>query len=137
MGQCLCGAVRFTAKGLSAEAAACHCGMCLRWAGGPWIGVMTRSLDWQDTDALQVIASSAWAERGFCNRCGSSLYYRLTAPGKYHGALSIALGALDDTSGITVTKEWFIDRKPSAYALAGEHQLFTEAQALGMLDDGA
>jgi hypothetical protein len=134
-GQCLCGAVRFTAKGMQSEAAACHCGMCLRWSGGPFIGVMTESLAWQAAEALQVIASSAWAERGFCNRCGSSLYYRLTAPGKYHGATSIALGALDDTRGITLTKEWFVDRKPDAYALAGEHRLFTEADALAMLGD--
>lgn len=134
-GGCLCGAARFVAQGLSAEAAACHCGMCLRWAGSPWIGVMTKSLSWQAEDSLQVVRSSTWAERGFCNRCGSSLYYRLTAPGKYQGATSVSLGALDEVAGITLTKEWFVDRKPDAYAFAGALEHFTEAQALAMLEE--
>ena len=128
----MCGAVQFTAKDVSDEGSACHCGMCRRWAGGPWIGVSVKSVEWRGGDALQVVKSSAWAERGFCNRCGSGLFYRVTAEGKYQGMTSISLGALDDQSGITLTKEWFIDRKPDAYALEGDRKRVTEAEVAAM-----
>jgi hypothetical protein len=61
------------------------------------------------------------------------LFWRLTAPGKYQGATSVTLGALDDRSGVKLLKEWFIDRKPEGYAFAGERQCITEAEALAML----
>lgn len=126
-GKCLCGAVQFTAEEVSSEASACHCGMCLRWAGGPWIGVSVGSIAWQSDDTLQVAKSSKWAERGFCNACGSGLFYRVTAEGKFHGMTSVSLGALDDPSGFTLTKEWFIDKKPDSYGLEGERTRLTEA----------
>ena len=38
-GQCLCGAVKFTAKDISNNVEACHCGMCRKWGGGPLMAV--------------------------------------------------------------------------------------------------
>ena len=131
-GKCLCGAVVLLAKDIDPKASACHCGMCLRWAGGPWIGVPAKELVFGDDDAVGVVQSSAWAERGFCQRCGSGLFYRVTAEGKHQGMTSVSLGLLDDTSGITITKEWFIDKKPDAYALEGDRERFTEAEVLAM-----
>lgn len=134
-GKCMCGAVRFTAKDLG-EASACHCGMCRRWAGGPWIGVSAGPIEWQDDEALEVVESSAWAERGFCRKCGSGLFYRITAEGKHQGVTSVSLGALDDPKGIALTKEWFIDRKPDVYALAGDRERVTEAEIMAAFGGG-
>ena len=78
--------------------------------------------------------ASELAERAFCNRCGSSLFWRMTAEGPYKGTTSVTLGSLDDRSGVTLVKEWFIDRKPDGYAMAGERECITEAAALAMLD---
>ena len=132
----MCGAVTFTAKGVSAEGSVCHCGMCRRWAGGPWMGVSVDSIDWQKNDSLTTLQSSKWAERGFCSKCGSGLFYRLTADGKYQGMTSVSLGSLDDPSGITLTKEWFIDKKPDAYTLAGDRKKVTEAEVFAMFSGG-
>ncbi len=131
-GQCLCGAVTYTAKGLRDELSACHCGMCRRWAGGAFLAISTEGVAWQGEDNIQTIQSSDWAERGFCKKCGSGLFYRVTAPGKFHGVTSLAFGTLDDQSGLSLTKEWFIDRKPEAYTFAGEHHTVTEAEVLAM-----
>lgn len=111
--------------------------MCLRWAGGPWIGVSVKSIDWQDRATVTTIQSSDWAERGFCNKCGSGLFYRITAEGPHHGAGSVSLGALDDGNGLSLTKEWFIDKKPDTYELAGERDCITEAQAFAMFGAGS
>ena len=44
-------------------------------------------------------------EYGFCNRCGSSLFWRAKAlPDK----LCIAAGTLDQPTGLTTVKAWFI-----------------------------
>ncbi|MCA9653316.1 MAG: GFA family protein [Myxococcales bacterium] len=131
-GRCMCGAVRFTAVGMRTEITACHCDMCRRWSSGPFFAVGCERLELEDEDALGVISSSSWAERGFCRSCGSSLFYRITAPGKLQGATTVSLGTLDDQGGLTLVKEWFIDKRPEAYALAGEHECVTEAQVFAM-----
>ena len=38
-GRCLCSAVKFSAKNISNNVGACHCGMCRRWGGGPLMAV--------------------------------------------------------------------------------------------------
>ncbi len=128
----MCGAVSFTAKQTSEGASSCYCGMCRRWSGGVWMGVGAKAIEWQSDEALRTIQSSAWAERGFCSQCGTGLFYRVTAEGKHHGVLSVSLGCLDDTSGLQIQREWFIDRKPEAYALAADHESVTEAAAFAM-----
>ncbi len=44
------------------------------------------------------------------------------------GATTVAMGTLDDQSGIEIVREWYIDLKPAAYALAGDRESLTEAQ---------
>lgn len=135
-GKCMCGAVSYTAEIADSQCSACHCGMCRRWTGGPLLAVSAKDIQWQGEDSLATIASSDWAERGFCSKCGSGLYWRITAPGRFEGATSVPLGTLDDQSGLTLSREWFIDKKPDAYALAGEHRCVTEAEAFAMLNGG-
>ena len=133
-GKCLCGAVTYEAK-VHADASACHCGMCLRWCGGPFIGVGTDSIEWTGQDAITTFTSSKWAERGFCSQCGTNLFYRVTAEGKYQGFTSLAFGTLEDKAGLELTREWFFDNKPQLYTLEGERQRVTEAEAFAMLGD--
>jgi hypothetical protein len=134
-GRCLCGAASFVARNVHAEASACHCGMCLRWASGPYFGVPVGSLDWEHDETVATFPSSTWAERGFCTRCGSSLFFRITAPGTYQGMTSVAMGSFDDKTGLTLAREWFIDKRPELYELAGERTTVTEAEAMAMLGD--
>ncbi|MCA9704856.1 MAG: GFA family protein, partial [Myxococcales bacterium] len=91
-------------------------------------------LVFDDEEAVGVVTSSAWAERGFCQRCGSGLFYRITAQGAYHGSTTVAVGTLDDQRGLTLVKEWFIDKRPEVYALEGAsgRECVTEAQVFAM-----
>lgn len=136
-GRCLCGAVRYTAKGLEPSMSACHCVMCRRWTGGPLLSVGTSDVEWQGDDTLSTYSSSSWAERGFCSACGTSLFYRVTAPGPYHGRMHIAYGTLDDQSGFTMNLELFVDRRPEAYAFAGERTQMTEAEVFAVFSGGS
>jgi len=108
--------------------------MCRKFSGGVYLGVEVPSdaLKLTKTEGHATYKSSEWAERGFCKSCGSSLYYRVMSPGPHNGTWHVGLGALDDPSGITMTGEIFIDKKPDAYAFAGDTHKMTEAEVMAM-----
>ena len=122
-GRCLCGAVTYMARDVEQEYKACHCGMCRRWSGGPGFGVHVGRVEFRGEEHIRRYDSSAWAERGFCARCGSNLFYRLK-PG---GTPILWLGTFDDQAGLLLAGEIYIDAKPEGYGLAGDHPRYTEA----------
>ena len=123
-GGCLCGAVRFTATAAN-EAGVCHCGMCRKWAAGPFMAIEVGStLKIEDDAQLGVYRSSEWAERCFCKTCGTSLFYRLV--GKNYDVISAE--ALDDTSGLSLVSQIFIDEKPAYYDFANKTHNMTGAE---------
>lgn len=123
-GTCLCGAVTFEAEGVDPHYHACHCGMCRRWASGPLFAVATKRVSFAGADNIARYDSSEWAERGFCKRCGTNLFYLLKPTGQY----IMSVGAFDDPAGFKLEGELFIDLKPEGYAFAGEHERLTEAE---------
>lgn len=133
-GGCLCGAVRFAAQPVADEMHACHCGMCRRWGGGPLMAVQVSAsaMTFEDQSAIGVFASSDWAERGFCSRCGSHLFYRMTQTGDYE----VPLGAFDAEPPVRFASEIFCDRASPAYAFAGERPRLTEAETIALFTGG-
>jgi hypothetical protein len=120
-GQCLCGAVKFTAEDVPHQIGACHCGQCRRWASGPYFAVRAGSVTFEGEDNLGRYRSSDWAERGFCKQCGSSLFYRMIEEDRY----MMAVGSFDDQSGFELARQVFIDQKPGFYAFAQETKTST------------
>ncbi|MCT4608332.1 MAG: GFA family protein [Pelagimonas sp.] len=120
-GGCMCGAVRFVAQDVPGDCGVCHCEMCRRWTGSALIGVTvpTEKVVWEG-DSLTRIQSSDWAERGFCSRCGTGLFFRVTMEGEWFGKTEIPVGVFDDPDGFTMTNEIYIDHKPDSFAYAGE-----------------
>ena len=138
-GHCLCGAVRITVRDAGHHLHACHCSMCRRWSGLSFVGfgVAEADLTIQGVDHVGTYPSSDWAERCFCTTCGSTLWYHLTLPDQPQSHF-IAAGLMDDLSGMSLASELFIDKKPDAFAFAGETQKTTEAEflaAMGAPDD--
>lgn len=130
-GQCLCGAVCFSGPKETNEFSMCHCKMCQRWAGSAFkgISVPTDKLKVSGTGAIKVLKTSDWAERHFCGNCGSALWYRLT-DGPYVGSTNIAIGLLDDTAGLRLKTEYFVDYKTSADELPEDRIQMTEADVM-------
>ena len=128
-GRCLCGAVSFTAQDVDCDVHACHCSICRRWSGGPGFAAGVGSVRFTGAEYVGRYDSSAWAERGFCTRCGTSLFYRLKDRDHY----ILCLGTFDDQSPFRVVNEIFVDEKPASYSLAGEHPRLTGAQFLASL----
>lgn len=88
-GSCLCGDLRFTATLPSKWMAHCHCTLCQRAHGAgvvTWVGFEANQVGIDDPQArLQWYESTPGAERGFCRRCGSTLFFRSARwPGELH-----------------------------------------------------
>ena len=132
-GGCMCGAVRFTARDVPDSYGICHCEMCRRWAGSALLGVSvpSESVTWHGQEHIAAIQSSEWAERAWCRKCGTGLYYRVTERNKWFGATEIPIGLFDDANGFTLDNEIYIDMKPDSYAYAGEgHKRLTRAECI-------
>jgi hypothetical protein len=128
-GKCLCGAVRFTAAPEKREMGVCHCGMCRRWAGGVFMGVNCGStVKVEGEENLGVYASSGWAERCFCKKCGSTLFWRM----RKGGMTVVSVQAFDCPADFAFTSEIFIDEKPASYAFANETHKMTGAEVMAM-----
>ncbi|MDR7124177.1 GFA family protein [Pseudotabrizicola sp. 4114] len=138
-GGCLCGAVRFTAKLDRKTFGACHCEMCRRWSGSALLAITvpTGNIGWQGAEHIATLQSSDWARRAWCARCGSGLYYMVTAEGPHFGNTEIPIGLLDDANGLTMQSEIFFDQKPDCFAYAGETQKLSRAETLAMFGDDA
>lgn len=99
-GACFCRAVRFSAPTPSLWVAHCHCSMCRRAHGAPlvtWVGLRADAVQIEDGEAcLRWHASSPGAERGFCSRCGSPMFFRSQRwPGELHIARALCERGID------------------------------------------
>lgn len=127
-GQCLCGAVTFTVTGPLRDVIFCHCEQCQRTSGHFVAATACAGQDLNiDTDqGLRWFASSDSASRGFCNQCGSSLFWRM------HGrdAVSIMAGALDRPTGLVASHHLFAERAGDYYCIESARVGTPESHAL-------
>lgn len=126
-GKCLCGAVTVRMTPPKPHVEACHCSMCRRWGGGPFLSLkMVTDPEIEGGEHIARYASSDWAERGFCRECGTHLFYYYKPKGGY----SFTVGLFDAASGFAFTQEIFIDDKPDCYAFAGQRERLTGQEVM-------
>ena len=124
-GRCLCGAVSLSTTSLNNHVAACHCSMCRKWGGGALLGVECNGdLSFSGEENIKVYQSSEWAERGFCQKCGSHLFYRLKENSHYY----IPVGIFDTDEGFVFDLQVFIEEKPKYYSFANKTKNMTGAE---------
>lgn len=134
-GRCLCGAVSVTAQVDTPVLRACHCDMCRQHTSSMFISVQTVPGSVTAEGPWKSYRSSEWAERGFCETCGSTLWYGTVGDGVRHPAA----GLFADLQGAPMKIEFFADMCPPGYALAGNHRKLTtpETEALFAPEEGA
>lgn len=125
-GQCMCGAVSVTANSAQPGLVACHCDMCRRWTSSMYMSLRTDPDSVSVTGPVKVFRSSDWAERAFCEICGSALWYSTL----HDGQKNLAAGLFDNAGGADLKLEFFIDKKPDGFAFAGERKQMTEAEVI-------
>lgn len=116
-GQCLCGGVRYEVRGPLRDVIACHCSQCRRTSGHfvAATGAPTSAITLTSAETLAWYASSASAKRGFCNRCGASLFWRPAAADQ--DWTSIMAGTLDPPTRLKIEKHIFVADKSDYYSI--------------------
>jgi hypothetical protein len=117
-GGCLCGAVRYRISGPLRDILVCHCGQCRRWHGhlGAYTSAAQADITVEDSGALRWFASSPQARRGFCDVCGSSLFFEPAGESR----LAIAAGSLDQPSGLRVLGHEYVADKADYVTLSDD-----------------
>ncbi len=118
LGGCLCGAVRYQVDGPLRPVINCHCSMCRRFHGhfGAYTAASRSNLSWSGSGEPSWYRSSGSASRGFCPRCGSSLFWQR----KDSGEIAIAAGSLDEPTGLRTTAHIYAAHKGDYYDIEGQ-----------------
>ena len=94
-GGCFCGEVRYRVEGAPTQETSCHCSICRRTTGAPFVTWFTVSpADFTFTAGAPArFASSAHGTRSFCPRCGTQLTFQSS---RARGELDVTTCSLDD-----------------------------------------
>ena len=108
-GGCQCGAVRYRLEAEPTGVNVCHCRMCQKASGGPFMtfGGVRMSEFVVTHGAISTFPSSDIAERGFCAQCGTPLTYR----GLGSDRISVTLGSLDDPNAAEPTGQLGVESR--------------------------
>ncbi len=115
-GACLCGAVRYQADEAPYWASYCHCSMCRRVSGAPFMSFVEfpdGAFRWTEGEAARY-ESSPGIIRRFCGTCGSSLTFEAD------GMVFVALGSLDSPEAVTVQRHCYTRSKLPGIVLADD-----------------
>ena len=93
----------------------CHCSQCRRTSGHFVAATATAkdALQIVEHESLEWFASSESASRGFCRRCGSSLFWDPNAK----DYVCIMAGSLDDSTGLQAVEHIYVGDKGHYYEL--------------------
>ncbi|CAN7593442.1 GFA family protein [Phenylobacterium sp. LjRoot164] len=109
-GGCLCGEVRYAAQGEPINVRVCHCRLCQRAIGAAF---NARALYAVEAVSLSgpvgTAHSSEGLKRGFCTRCGTTIFSKREAL----GIMGLTSGSMDDPSGFAPTDHiWVSSKQP-------------------------
>ena len=133
-GGCQCGGVRYALYAEPSNAHVCHCRMCQKAFGSyfaPLAGVALGDFAWVK-GRPGIFRSSQAVERGFCEACGTPLFFRYIDRDR----ISISLGSLDDPRLVAPARQYGVESRlpflASLTALPGsrtEDEIPAEARA--------
>lgn len=121
-GRCECGSVQYTVAGLLRDVVNCHCKQCQRTHGhfAAYTATETRNITFVNEHGLKWYTSSDHARRGFCQKCGASLFWQPLDK----DYTCIAAGTLDTPTGLVTVRHIFIADAGDYYHLNDDLEKF-------------
>ncbi len=112
-GGCNCGAVKYEVHGPLGPVTNCHCGQCRRFHGhvGAYTVARRDAFALLEQGRLKWFRSSEQTRRGFCETCGSSLFWQSVDDDEIY----IAAGTLDEAGGLKTVAHIFVAHKGAYY----------------------
>lgn len=99
-GGCFCGSIRYRATGQLGGVSHCHCSMCRRACGAPfvtWISFNRANFSFTCGTPTR-FKSSDKVERSFCNLCGTALAFEETTRSQW---IDVTAGSLDQPNTVS------------------------------------
>ena len=125
-GSCLCGAVRYELHGPFLQLAHCHCSLCRKHHGAPFVSWLVAPLDsyrlLAGEDHVGRYDSSPGLHRLFCTTCGSVLPTPMTE----HGVVVSPAGNLDGDFGPVPAHHMFVASKAPWYEITDDLPQYAE-----------
>jgi hypothetical protein len=115
-GGCFCGNIKYEFEPGDYRVADCHCTMCRRTSGAPyvtWVVVPEDKFSYtssQPEGKPVILKSSKNAQREFCSACGTPLVFRDT---ERSGTVDITVGSLREPEAFPPEKDVCADTKLS------------------------
>lgn len=112
-GSCLCGEVKYSLRGNPSDingVTACHCQQCRKWAGHHWASIHGPISGFEITQGESTVKwyqSSDTARRGFCQLCGSSLFWHGHGYPSITDQIDVSAGSLDDPLNLQIFRHIF------------------------------
>ena len=111
-GGCFCGAIRYEFDAEDVPAADCHCSMCRRTSGAPYVSWLVVPADkFSFTSGTpKMLQSSEKGQRYFCDNCGTPVTCVINT---HPEQIDVTLGSLDNPEAFTPIYTVFEDSKLS------------------------
>ena len=112
---CLCGGIQLKTKGLLRPVLNCHCNQCMKTHGNyaAYTATPEKDIQFIKKRRLKWFKSSKKAKRGFCNKCGGSMFFKFLGSDN----ISIAAGMFKNPTKLETTMNIFIKGKLDYYKL--------------------
>ena len=99
---CLCGGIQLKTKGPLRHVSNCHCRQCMKTHGNyaAYTNALEKDIKFIKKRTLKWFKSSKKARRGFCNKCGASIFFKFLGsmikqkPTPQLNVLSISLSSI-------------------------------------------
>ena len=112
---CLCGGIQLRTHGYHRGVKNCHCIQCMKTHGhyAAYTNVQEQNVRFSKKRTLKWFRSSKRAKRGFCRKCGASLFFKLIGSNN----ISIAAGMFNGPTKLKTTMNIFVKGKLDYYKL--------------------
>lgn len=119
-GACFCQSVQFEFDLKNFDLTVCHCSMCRKLNGSTGFASLEsgETVHFTSTEGLSILHSSENGERGFCSKCGTSLFYRFKPSNEYFIPPAIITDLPEEK--VNFVEEIFYDNKPCYYAFSND-----------------
>ena len=102
--------------------------MCQRWSGGLFLCFTADASAVTVTGQVTHYRSSTFAERAFCPRCGSHLWFNDVGDGGELQSYELMPGLFDAARNWPLRSEIYVDRAMASVRLRGDHRRKSRAE---------
>ena len=113
--KCLCGGIKIKIIGKLRQVINCHCSQCMKTHGNfaAYTNSPEENITYISKSTLRWYHSSNFAKRGFCSKCGASVFYKI----KKSNNISISAGMFTNPTKLKTHSNIFIKDKLDFYKI--------------------